>query len=1060
MAVVLDPDIFRGAAYRNMVEHLSGPLTAGAEDNEVPIDATGKAAVWEARHPLLVASLREPLDTVGSELTAALPGPADQKLEFAPYTEAGAFLPVYVPPVDPDTHVAQAFTVSVALTQGGVAVKAADVAGLVELRLIEGLFGRMLFLLSSEKARLRREGRTIGAMRYVARARDDALDRTGAELGIPRFIGSHQSGGLTVLDREDDAGYRTRLGPYKPWFRSTRQRVLDTLNGPGKDTDPNAGALHDLGFAQRFTVEERDNPFAVAVMLVASGTDADRRTNFLAFVRTAHLIWPLTDSASNKAHSSRFLPDGRAANEADLRKGLRTLFTFTGDAAATPAVAPMLAGALIRAARCRAALGIATPWNLTRAQKNDGGSRYELGLGVNVVPFAAADLKAMAAALPNAQADPETRALLDTMTPQPAAQDPNGAWLLGPCGLRTSFLIDPGTLYLSHLPIFGLTIDGASPIPAAGWAIVVPGYFGSSRTSGDLLLYDRSTGDGEFLGLGDGVAPITTAHGWRTSWTHIVGGRFGGSTPLTDLLFYERSSGTVEFYSTTAQGAINFLGTDKTGTSWSAIAPCELGRPRSGLFCYDRTQGTAQFFTTDGQGHLTPIGGPLTGLRRGWTDVVAGNFGGREIVDLFFYDSESGDGQLCSTDGFGGLHPYTDVEWDDGWTHVVAGTFTGSDTDGLVFYDTEHGVLALYSLGAGGTLTRVARHTNVRPGWTHLAAGNHGEEYSELFAYDRKTGQAAWYLTDGAGTFVARRLQHGWRQTAPQTFGAHYASQSDPASNVVLAQGVTATATAWTGAGNAAFTVRTSATAPAQKDRWAQAIAPGAAGTVFAAAELPNVADPTIAVAQLNALPGELINTLELPAALAAQIVGGAAAATAPLKTLTSMLRANGISSALPLVLNGGAVVLVVGVIGLPASGINLSDQPSSGFRWYEVPIDGYGGVIQPVGAQTTLLPKGEGLSALVAVGYARVGLTDPYEYRPELADGVVLSPPQYELLMNLLELATPVGVRVNTYSIREQHVDLDGDGQPDALDPAVSRTYRKFRRRRHLGEFGVTDKS
>lgn len=875
MAVVLDPDIFRGGAYRNMVEHLSGPLTAGAEDNEVPVDGTGKAAVWEARYPLLVAALQAPLDSVASVLTVTLPGPVDRTLEFAPYTEAGAFLPVYVPPVDPDTHVARAFAVSLALVQGGTAVKAADVAGLVELRLIEGLFGRVLFLLSSEKARVRREGRTIAAMRYVDRAQDDALDRTGAELGIPRFFGSHQAAGLTVLDREDDPGYRTRLGPYKPWLRSTRQRVLDTLNGPGKDTDPNAGALGDLGFPHRFTVEERDNPFAVAVMLVASGVDADRRANFLTFVRNAHLIWPLSDSPSNKAHSSRFLPPGRAADEADLRKGLRTLFTFTADAAATPAVAPMLAGALIRAARCRAALGIATPWNLTRAQKNDGGSRYELGLGVNVVPFTAAELKSMATALPNAQADPETRALLDTMTPQPAAQDPNGAWLLEPCGLRTSFRIDPGTLYLSHLPIFGLTIDGVSPVPAAGWAIVVPGYFGSSRMSGDLLLYERSSGDGEFVGLGDGVIPITTAHGWRTSWTHIVGGRFGGKTPLTDLLFYERSSGTVEFYSTTAQGAINLLGSDKTGTSWSAIVPCEVGRPLAGLFCYDRTQGTAQFLTTDGQGHLTPIGGPLSGLRRGWTDVVAGSFGGSEVVDLFFYDRETGDGQLCSTDGYGGLHPFADLDWDDGWTHVAAGSFTASDTDDLVFYDTDRGVLALYSVAAGGILTRVARHTNLRPGWTHLAAGNHGETYSELFAYDRKAGQAAWYLTDGVGGFVPRRFQQGWRQTAPRAFGAHYASELDPASNVVLAQGVAATAAAWTGAGSAAFAVRTSATAPTQQARWAQAQAPGTAATVFTAAELPAVPDPTAVLPQLNALPQELVNTLELPATLAAQIVGG-----------------------------------------------------------------------------------------------------------------------------------------------------------------------------------------
>jgi len=57
---------------------------------------------------------------------------------------------------------------------------------------------------------------------------------------------------------------------------------------------------------------------------------------------------------------------------------------------------------------------------------------------------------------------------------------------------------------------------------------------------------------------------------------------------------------------------------------------------------------------------------------------------------------------------------------------------------------------------------------------------------------------------------------------------------------------------------------------------------------------------------------------------------------------------------------------------------------------------------------------------------------------------------------MNLLNQAHPIGVEVNTFSIRQRHVDLDGDGVAEPLPPAIARTFRQFRRRRHRGEVGV----
>jgi hypothetical protein len=54
---------------------------------------------------------------------------------------------------------------------------------------------------------------------------------------------------------------------------------------------------------------------------------------------------------------------------------------------------------------------------------------------------------------------------------------------------------------------------------------------------------------------------------------------------------------------------------------------------------------------------------------------------------------------------------------------------------------------------------------------------------------------------------------------------------------------------------------------------------------------------------------------------------------------------------------------------------------------------------------------------------------------------------------MNLLQQIHPLCVAVNTFSLRQRHVDLDADGEPEPLQPTISRTYRRFRRRRHRGE-------
>jgi hypothetical protein len=1063
MTSVLISDPRRGASLRNMIDHLSGPLAAGAVESEVAISATGVADVtFSAREPLLLIAPRADLGAAGLIVTATI-GAVTERIVFAPFSEAGGFLPVHRPVVDPLTRHAAPFsvTLSFAFDPPAAGATAATVAPTFELRLVEGVMVRMLYVLAAEKARLRREARRLAASRHLDYALLDALDRIGADLAVPRFVESHETGGRVVLDRESDADYARRLRLFRPWLRPNRARVLELLNGPGGPADPNAGLLSQLGLAERFGLAEGDEPFSVSILLVGAG-DALARQHFLDYVRATHLVFPKTTAASNSAHAARYLPRSRAEHEDELRTEMRDLFGFSGDAASDPSIAPLLAAALIRAGRCRLALGLAGKWDLVRAQKDDGGSRYELGLGVDVAPFTATELNAMRSNHATANpADPEIRGVLATMKPVPAAQDPDGRWLLEACGLRTVHRIAAARLYLSHLPAGGLTVSGPAQVPVRGWAIVQNGYFGQRRFSGDLLFYDRDAGFGAFYGTDLQNGMLTELHtygGWRKTWAAILRGRFAqDSMPINGLLFYDGANGDFEAYR--AGGAnMSLAGVGTTRATWSILVTCPLGRTYDSVFAYDRAAGDAEFLATNGVGVMTRIGHTITGLRQSWSHIVAGHFGGSGTLDLLLYDGTNGDAQLVTTDGNGSFVPFAEARWDDRWTHVVAGPPSEeAPLHDVILYDARTGVAEVRRPDAYGQLKLLKRHENLPQGWTHVLLGDHGG-HMRLTFYNRVTGTGELHEVFEDGDLTRIQLYSGWRRSDGTQFEARFEAPGEPGTDVVLANGLAAAGSAWTAAGNPPWTVRTATSAPTQQTLWGQAIAPTAAArTAFGAAELPVVEDPAALVAPLSAVPAELVRTLELPAPIATQILGGSAAGGAKLRELANLLRTNAIAAAIPLRTSGNGLIVVASVVGLPRVGANLTEQPSTGFRWYVVPLQGQGGQVRAIGSRTEFHPAGEGLAALVVIGYTRSGSPDPYEYRVDLPDGVLLDLPQYEFLMNLLDHSHPLGIRVNTFAIRKGHVDLDGDGAADALDANVSRTYRTFRRRRHLGATATT---
>lgn len=775
-------DPFASASFLNMITHLSGPLRAGAAFREVPVGADGSVVLdFPSREPLLLAAPRQSLNGESLRLEALLDTNGAKQglspLVFAPYTETGSALPLYIPTINAQTQTAAGFTLELTLTTilSGVeqAVDPAEVAEKLILYLVEGVMGKMIYLLGAGKSSIRRQARETAAMRLLEQARDDALDRIGADLGVPRLadeLVDQKKNGKDQLvlqpRREPDEEYRARLALFRQFQAATPGGLNELLNGPGDAPQPNKGLLSRLGLVERFNIVEEDNEFAIAIHLVEAG-GGQLRQNFLKYLRQSLLVLPVDLPANNDIHQARFLPAETKQRIADLRARLRAAYQFGAD---SMAFAPMLAEALDRVGRCRAALGDASQWKVLRTQDLNAGSRYELGLGCDIEPPDAAVLDALVDALKDVNRQPaddrEVEALLKAMQPAPAADDPEGCWLLEPCGMRTIHRVDTQTLYLSHFPTYGLVIEG-----------------GSQANPGAKLALE--------------------------------------------------------------------------------------GR---------------------------------------------------------------------------------------------------------------------------------------------------------------------------------------------------YHAPGDPGANVVLVQALAAAAKAWTAAGKTAWTELTDAQAAQGFEQATGVAVPALAQEVFQAAGLPGLADQGPVAARLKALPGELYQVVQLDANLASGILsappgGDLTGETNDLRLLVKIFQDQGVVSILPLVTGANQLVLVLGAIGLPEAGINLSDRRATGFYWYIVPLQGPCGNVQAVGSHTDFTAAGPGLAAVVVVGYARRGLSDPYEYRVELSDGVVLNLRQYEFLMNLLERAYPIGIEINTFQIRRQHVDLDGDGQAEALLPSVARTYRPFQHRRPRGETSQNDR-
>jgi hypothetical protein len=445
-----------------------GPFAAALTPQPLPWDAGAAGAEVTvpagARYPLLLLTLLTDLDDEQIVAATQLLGPATNQptVTYAPWSQAGSSLPAFVPEVD-SAGAAAAFRIGVTATRaaaGGspTAFSPAEVRAAVRLDLVQGVAGRVLVAMLAEKARLRRCGREIAAMRALAVARDNALDRLGRDLDCPRFSDElvwdpvRRSPTAQPLSppqrREDDPSYRARL----QLLRSLRLATPDSADRLINGTPGAPGHLADVGFTGRIEVDETPNVLHLALRLISPGS-AQGRATLLDAIRQVHLTWPADSAAGDTAHGRRLLP----AQVADRVTATRAALARWDLPAGEP-VAPSLARALeTLEARCTQ-LG-ARPWAAAVAGQQDaGGSRLELGHGALLASPDAAQLDAAVTAA-TALGDPALNSV-------PRSADPVGAWLLAACGLRTAELTTDGSVFISTLPMGPLVVDVA-PDPDA-----------------------------------------------------------------------------------------------------------------------------------------------------------------------------------------------------------------------------------------------------------------------------------------------------------------------------------------------------------------------------------------------------------------------------------------------------------------------------------------------------------------------------------------------------------------------------------------------------------------
>lgn len=471
-----------GSGVELFTSAITVPYAAGMAANPLALIDDTFTVVGPRREPALLVRLKRALadESVVVKLTV---GTDEQPpVVFAPFSAEGTQLPGFVPKLPPGEDGTGTFSATVELhiitgdgrnaarpTITNDALSNEEAADLIEGVVLEGRLARLLYLGTLEKQRCIRVAREINAMRYLTLNQQCGLDDRGRDLGVPR---------LTSID-ETDEQYRARLAIYNKWRLGSPDGFADALNGPGADTDPNQGLPSLIGVNERFRIVERINDLSIATKLVSVGPDGT------AELEKFHDILKAQRLVDLQTPTPKTMPEQRRAQYESIRETLNNELTRT-PSPTNRYLAPLNALTLDRTVRLLRFLGHDNKIILKRSYDPDGGSRYELGLGVDIQPLTQNQLEKLAESVGNVNAENaigDIGLLARSLMPRSAKDDPLGRWIFEPCGFRTVHLLDADTLHLAPLPTQGQWIDGPSKLSISAQQITYEARYHASGAS-------------------------------------------------------------------------------------------------------------------------------------------------------------------------------------------------------------------------------------------------------------------------------------------------------------------------------------------------------------------------------------------------------------------------------------------------------------------------------------------------------------------------------------------------------------------------------------------------
>lgn len=458
-------DPYASDTLRHLADEMTGPMAQSALVQTRALAANGRFALdAPLREGGIFVALRRDLGGQVLEVRGRLQGAALDlpRLRFASWTQLGAALALHVPPADPATETIPAFEVRLRATLDGVALPLAQLSEWIDLRVTSGRLGKLFHVLQAETAVVRRHANAIAAARSLDNAEGVCLDRHGSDLGMPRFRNGlrlmDDGSVLTRLGREEDDDYRVRLALGREFSQPRPARYDARLSADGP--------LAELGPPVGLVVDEADNAFSVAVRLVSVDENAQaatrRRNRFMAFLRDWVLIDPTAGLPARRA-----MTQSAATSERALRTRLNAALDIqTPDSN----LAPELARCLDRATALMQALGVAGQIRIHRVHEPDDGSRFDLGLGVEIQRPTDAVLGQLATAAAGGAPDNAPLAAIFSLLDPPAnlAEDPVGAWFFHACGFATVERLSANRIYLSHTNVQSLVISGGGDAILAG----------------------------------------------------------------------------------------------------------------------------------------------------------------------------------------------------------------------------------------------------------------------------------------------------------------------------------------------------------------------------------------------------------------------------------------------------------------------------------------------------------------------------------------------------------------------------------------------------------------